>query len=323
MKTMSEFIMEQEISDLTINDNAEIEVMEGFMKVQAVGAVAECYCEHAAIAEFANENGLNVFSESDESLGKKVWEGVKSFFSNIWEWIKAVVRAVVNIFTKSSIEKCIAELKAYNKSSIPDLDVRYLDAEKVLDLVEEFGEAVKAGAEGGLDKGKNSAKKFQESAEKWLKGYKEHKKADDWKAADDATPKKDENGNVTGFAMQKETLLALLERMQKANIPSSGRKLLKKFDFDKKNYKDKAGKEDKELIKEIKKAANLLAKAYDKYADSTVKMVRKLIKKDIQADKLKAVQTKNDNLDSADKMGKAADLTSESYTENSDGYYFL
>ena len=104
MKTMSEFIMEQEISDLTINDNAEIEVMEGFMKVQAVGAVAECYCEHAAIAEFANENGLNVFSESDESLGKKVWEGVKSFFSNIWEWIKAVVRAVVNIFTKSSIE---------------------------------------------------------------------------------------------------------------------------------------------------------------------------------------------------------------------------
>ena len=123
--------------------------------------------------------------------------------------------------------------------------------------------------------------------------------------------------------MQKETLLSLLERMQKANIPSSGRKLLKKFDFDKKNYKDKAGKEDKELIKEIKKAANLLAKAYDKYADSTVKMVRKLIKKDIQADKLKAVQTKNDNLDSADKMGKAADLTSESYTENSDGYYFL
>lgn len=321
MKTMSEFIMEQE-TNYDINDNAELEVMESFMKVQAVGAVAECYCEHATIAEFAKENGLNVFSESDESIGKKVWEGVKTFFTNIWEWLKALVKAVINIFTKSSLEKCIAELKAAQrdgKTTITDLDERFLDAEAVLDLVEEFGEAVKAGAEGGLEKGKDSAKKFQEKAEKWLKGYKEHKKADDWKGAD-----------TTGYEYQGEgekkvkthdqitTLIDTLERMQKANIPSTGHKLLKKFDFDKSNYKTKDGKENKELIKDIKKAANLLAKAYDKYADSTVKMVRKLLKKDIQADKLKGVQNKNDDLKSADKLGK-----NESYVENSDGYFFL
>lgn len=320
MKTMSEFIMEQEV-DYDINDSAEIQVMESFMKVQAVGAVAECYCEHAAIAEFASENGLNVFSESDDSIGKKVWEGIKAFFSNIWEWLKALVKAVINIFTKSSIEKCIAELKAAQsngRASIDDLDVRYLDAEAVLDLVEQFGEAVKAGAEGGLDKGKDSAKKFQEKAEGYLKGYKEHKKADDWKGAPTSKWVEDEDGNKKPEG-QIQTLIKLLERMQRANIPSSGHKLLKKFDFDKSNYKTKDGKENKDLIKDIKKAANLLAKAYDKYADSTVKMVRKLLKKDIQADKLKGLQAKNDDLKAADKLGKM----DESYVSNTDGYFFL
>lgn len=317
MKSMTDYIMEQD--SYVIDDNAEFEVMESFMKVQALCAVAECYCEHAAIAEFARENGLNVFSESDDSIGKKLWEGVKTFFTNIWEWLKALVKAVVNIFTKSSLEKCIAELKAAQsdaRSYINDLDVRYLDAEKVLDLVEQFGEAVKAGAEGGLEKGRNSAKKFQEKAETYLKGYKEHKKADDWSGADKVTWVEDENG-VKKPEGQIQTLIKLLERMQRANIPSTGHKLLKKFDFDKNNYKTKDGKENKELIKDIKKAANLLAKAYDKYADSTVKMVRKLLKKDIQADKLKGLNAKNDNLKAADKLGK------ESFVDNTDGYYFL
>lgn len=321
MKTMSDFIMEQEVFDTTVG--SDVEIMESFMKVQAVGAVAECYCEHAAISAFATEAGLNVFSESDDSIGKKVLNGIKDFFSNLWEWLKALVKGVINIFTKSSLEKCIAELKAAQrdgKTTITDLDERFLDAEKVLDLVEDFGEAVKAGAEGGLDKGKDSAKKFQERAEKWLKGFKEHNKADDWKGASaDGYDYQADGEKKAKTHDQITTLIDTLERMQKANIPSSGRKLLKKFDFDKNNYKTKDGKTDKELIKDIKKAANLLAKAYDKYADSTVKMVRKLLKKDIKADELKALQQKNSDLADADKAGKVA----ESYSENSDGYFFL
>ena len=76
-------------------------IMEGFMKVQAIGAVAECYCEHAAISDFATEAGLTVFSESDDNIMKKAWNATKEFFTKIWEWLKALVKSVINFFTKS------------------------------------------------------------------------------------------------------------------------------------------------------------------------------------------------------------------------------
>ena len=40
MKTMSDFIMEQEVTTSSAND--DMEIMEGFMKLSAIGAVAEC-----------------------------------------------------------------------------------------------------------------------------------------------------------------------------------------------------------------------------------------------------------------------------------------
>ena len=171
MKTMSDFIMEQEISNTSVDN--DLQIMEGFMKVQAIGAVAECYCEHAAIADFAKEAGLNVFSESDDSLGKKMLDGVKTFFETMWRWIKALVKGVINIFTKSSLEKCIAELKAAQrdgKNTITDLDVRYLDAEKVLELVEKFGDTIQKGTALTSDTLESD---FTKPAEEWLKGFKE------------------------------------------------------------------------------------------------------------------------------------------------------
>lgn len=314
MKTMSDFIMEQEITTSSAND--EVEIMEGFMRVQAIGAVAECYCEHAAIAAFSEENGLSVFSESD-SVGKKMWEGVKAFFENIWEWLKALVKGVINIFTKSSIERCIAALKARqdeNSSNFNlDIEPAWVDAEKVLAIVERFGAAVEKGAEGFS--GESTVKSFKDEAEAFLKKYKEDKK-------------NDFGGAQTVGASY---IISVLERLNKANIPSRGSKLLKEFGFKKDNFK-KAGddkKVDKEMIKEIKKAAGLLAKVYDKYVDTTVKLVKKALNKDIKADELKSLQAKNSY---ADKAAEDADDTSdarakahkqESYAENSDGYFFL
>lgn len=315
MKTMSEFIQEQEI--LVTEDN-DVEIMEGFMKLSAIAAVAECYCEHAAIAGFADSEGLNVFSESVSEVAKKKWDSIKAFFLNIWEWIKAMVKGVINIFTKSALEKCIAELKAAKtagKKEIPGLDGRYLDAAEVLDKIEEFGEIIKKGSEkGGFGASKKPAEieKFEESAEAFLKGYKENKKNDDFRDAD-------ESGVIKS---QIDKVLAVLERLQKANIPSSGHKLLKKFDFDKKNYTNAEGEMDKELVKEIKKCANLLAKVYDKYTDSTVKMVRTLLKKEIKKDELAKKQQLNADMDAADKSGKP-EKKGESFVDSTDGFSFL
>lgn len=314
MKTMSDFIMEQDIS--TSGINADVEIMESFMKLNAIAAVAECYCEHAVISAFAAEAGLNVFTESDDSIGKKMWTGIKEFFSNLWEWLKAIVKGIINIFTKSSLEKCIAELEARREDdkSLNDIEPIWVDANKVLDLVEKFGDAVKKGSEGFG--GDETIKYFKDEAEKFLKAYKEGKK-DGFTDGD--------RGKGTYYTKE---LLDVLKRMQKANIPSRGSKLLKEFGFTKDKFKNENGKVDKDQIKDLKKAANLLAKAYDKYCDATVKMVRKAIKKDIKADNLKDLETKNARLAALDKEGKKtsearAEANAESYVENSDGYFFL
>ena len=328
MKTMSDFIMEQEVTTSSVND--DMEIMEGFMKLSAIGAVAECYCEHAAIAAFSQEAGINVFTESDDSVMKKAWNATKEFFSKIWEWLKSVVSGIIRFFTKSSVDRLIVKLKelknegklkntrstnqfndytdeleTVNKEILKGIDPQSLDVDAIFDLVTKFSDEVKKGAEGF--KGENSGiKGFISQAEDFLKKdtVKEKFKANDEKSSD------------------LDAVIAVLERMSAADIPSKGRKLLKKLEFDKSNYK-KAGDEekaDKDLIKDIKKAANLVAKAYDTYVDNTVKLVNKVLKKNLkETDYKEKNKFENQEYKDLDK-GKAK---KESYEENTDGYYFL
>lgn len=329
MKTMSDFIMEQEIS--TSEPNNDVEIMEGFMQVQAIGAVAECYCEHAAIADFATETGCTVFSESDDNIMKKAWNATKEFFSKIWEWLKSVVNGIIRFFTKSSVDRLIVKLKSLqnegklknsktenkfndytdeletvNVEILKGINPNSLDVDEIFKLVEEFSDAIKTGGEASND---TAIKGFIDRAEAFLKKdtVKEKFKQDD-----------DKNMTV-------DAIIAVLERMSKADIPSKGRKLLKKLEFDKSNYKkggtgDDKDKVDKDLVKSIKKAANLVAKAYDTYVDNTVKLVNKVLKKNLKETDYKG---RNEFEDKAYKDLDKNKNKNESYEENTDGYYFL
>lgn len=317
MKSMSDFIMEQEVNTTAVDCDQEI--MESFMKLSAVAAVAETYCEHAIIAEFATENGLNVFSESSDNIAKKAWNGVKEFFSTIWEWLKSLVKGIIRFFTQSSVDRLIVkleelkkndELKSGDSGLLMGITVDQLNVVEVLDLVEDFGECVNKGAEGFSGEGKGSIKDFKDRAEAWIKSGKDK---DNWK-----TGKDEKDGTMRGTV---DDVLGVLREISKANIPTRGSKLLKKFEFDKNNYKKSDGDKDvkdKDKIKEIKKAANLVAKAYDIYVDNTVKLVNKVLKKNIKKDdiadnnKWKDAQYKDIN-----------DNKNESYAENTDGYFFL
>ena len=62
MKTMSDFIMEQDVVAAPVAEVTDVEIMESFMKMNAVAAVVDCYVEHAAIASFAESENLNVFA---------------------------------------------------------------------------------------------------------------------------------------------------------------------------------------------------------------------------------------------------------------------
>lgn len=326
MKTMSDFIMEQEITTPSVND--DMEIMEGFMKLSAVAAVAECYCEHAAIAAFSQEAGINVFTESDDSVMKKAWNATKEFFSKIWEWLKSVVSGIIRFFTKSSVDRLIVKLKelkrdgslknskqvaSFNEDTdqpewkdveiLKGIDPQSLDVDAIFDLVTKFSDEVKKGAEGFKGEG-SGIKNFISQAEDFLKKdtVKDKFKANDEKSSD------------------LDAVIAVLERMSAADIPSKGRKLLKKLEFDKSNYK-KAGdgdKVDKDTVKDIKKAANLVAKAYDTYVDNTVKLVNKVLKKN-----LKETDYKEKNKFESQEYKDLDKAKKESYEENTDGYYFL
>lgn len=352
MKTMSDFIMEQEVTDIT--DGSTVDVMHGFMEMNAIAAVAECYCEHAAIAQFANETGLNIFTESDESIFKKAWEGVKSFFSMIWDWLKAIVKAVISIFKQTSLEKCIEQLKKMlddNKEMADkkcDFDGRACDALAVMELVYDFKEAVTVTGEAtDTTVSVKKMESFIEKAKNWKDEYKKDKKGDFGGAyvTDSDVNSLPENSKITSVARTKSgkgfhegtwgDLLSILVIMRAANIPSRGAKLLKQIDFDKNKVKAAKGETEKAVITAIKKAANALAKVYDLYQSSTIKMVKKLLNKEIRDQKLKELETRTkerEELHSATKtMAKngpettfgGGSATSESYEENTDGYYFL
>ena len=325
---MSDFIMEQEVS--TTGADNDLEIMEGFMKLSAVAAVAETYCEHATIAEFATENGLNVFTESDDNIMKKAWNATKEFFSKIWEWLKSVVNGIIRFFTKSTVDRLIVKLKSLqnegklknsktenkfndytdeletvNVDILKGINPNSLDVDAIFKLVEEFSDAIKTSGEASNDA---AIKGFIDRAEAFLKKDTVKEKF-----------KQDEDKNMT-----VDAIIAVLERMSKADIPSNGRKLLKKLDFDKSNYKkggagDDKDKVDKDLVKSIKKAANLVAKAYDTYVDNTVKLVNKVLNKNLkEADYKSRNEFEDKAYKDLDKQAKT-----ESYAENTDGYYFL
>jgi hypothetical protein len=301
------------------------------MKLNAIGAVAECYCEHAVIAEFASESGISVFTESDDNIFKKAWNATKEFFSKVWEWLKGVVRGLISIFTRSSVDRLILKLeeaktegKLKDENNLTDIDLTKIDANKVLDLVERFSNAIKTGGESS---NATAIKGFIDEAEGFLKKdtLKEKFKYD-----------KDSTATST-----YQAVIDLLKTMSKMDVPSKGRKLLKKLDFDKSNYKkggtgDDKDKIDKDLVKSIKKAANLVAKAYDAYVSNMVKLVNKVLKKnlkeedyktrnDFEKEQNKALDKARSNyeLGSGAAGGQGATNATESYEENTDGYYFL
>lgn len=347
MRTMSDFIMESEISDLELNGNAEVEVMESFMRMTAVAGVAECYCEHAAIAEFAESEGLSVFSESDDNIAKKAWSAVKSFFEQIWEWLKAIVKAVIQMITRSSLEKLIAKIRTWRDRGTDDEGHRFdinaesgvpaviIDAESVLALVEEFSEYIKAGYDKDTlnDKLDNFAKDAKELVEKYKK-TKKAKGGDNTDYREIKSSYTDIEGetheSVSTRGSRWGEVLATLERMQKNNTASSAHKLLKSLDFKKKEWKaEGAEKADNSDVKKVKEAAKWIAKAYDKYTGYTVKLVQKILKKQLKEERLSDIQGSTAALktvqgEGGDAIKKKADKAAkESYIDNTDGYFFL
>jgi hypothetical protein len=310
---MSDFIMEQEIS--TSGYGNEIGVMEGFMQLNAIGAVAECYCEHAAIAAFSQEAGLNVFTESDENLFKRAGSAVKAFFEKVWEWLKAMVKTVINLFTKSKIDRVIAKLEARpDKSATLEVSGRVQDPQFFIDAVEKFGDFIAKANEGG---------DIKADLEKWTKFVEEGGKL---LKENRATFDHGDKWGTDTITIQ--TAIDWLKKQNAAGIPSSGTKLLKKLDFDKKKVKNGGEGVDNDAVKKIKKAASALAKLYDKVYDWNIKFISKALNEQIRDERVARLNAASEDAGSSydeRKQGRKnfGKETEESYIDNTDGYFFL
>lgn len=328
MKTMSDFIMEQETEAIA----SDVSVLEGFMKVQAVGAVAECYCEHAAIAAFCEDAEIeSVFTESDDSIGKKALGSIKAWFLHIIEWFKAIVKGIISFFTSKKIDRVIEGLEKAKKEGIRNLDIGnakgYLDPTAIYQKIETF-----KGIIDRISETANSAavKTAIDALSKDLEDYIKNGKKSVAKDRFDSSAK---------TSTDIDAVITELKTIQGRGPAKSGKELLKKLNYNPKEAKtaDDQGV-DKETNKAIKKLAGQLAKAYDKYCGATVKLVDKALGKaerdaalsDLQQNaasrKTAAEGRKNSTFfpasEEAAEEASPTDTT-ESYVENSDGYFFL
>jgi hypothetical protein len=323
--------MEQETEAIA----SDVSVLEGFMKVQAVGAVAECYCEHAVIAAFCEDAEIeSVFTESDDSIGKKALGSIKAWFLHIIEWFKAIVKGIISFFTSKKIDRVIEGLKKAKKEGIQNLDIgnakSYLDPGDIYAKIEKF-----KGIIDKISETANSAavKTAIDALSKDLEEYIKNGKKSVAKERFDSSAKTSSN---------IDTVITELEQIQSRGPAKSGKELLKKLNYNPKEAKtaDNQGV-DKETNKAIKKLAGQLAKAYDKYCGATVKLVDKALGKaerdqalsDLQQNaasrKTAAEGRKNSTFFPASEEESETPETTpekpegESYVENSDGYFFL
>lgn len=302
MKTMSDFIMEQDV--VTTSQTEEVtdaEIMESFMKMNAVASVVDCYIEHAAIAAFAESENLNVFTESGDDVKEKKNGGIKKWLQSIWTWLKNLVRSVVQFVTGNHLDRCIDKLKdllSNPKSGINENDTfdaaDFTFTDDIMKDINGFIEFFETGA-GDAYVAKDVAQQ----------------KINEWKAKE---ADKDKKATIT-----YGQLLAKLEEIKKNNWATKSKEILKKIDLKsreelkvRKDEDDEDSKlvNDKELMKLVKEATKILAKKYDKYTQSVAKLTDKLLKSKLK-DMSKAKKDEENKKD--EKVKESAEVDTEGY----------
>lgn len=114
MKTMTEFIMEQEAPQVVEESFNEADLVSQFMALQAASANMSCVLEFATIAEFCESNEINMpeslVQEGFMDFLDKVREGIANFFQKIADWFKGLIKGATATFSKAKIQEMIAKL---------------------------------------------------------------------------------------------------------------------------------------------------------------------------------------------------------------------
>lgn len=124
MKTMTEFIMEQEAPQVVEESFNEADLVSQFMALQAASANMSCVLEFATIAEFCESNEINMpeslVQEGFMDFLDKVREGIANFFQKIADWFKGLIKGATATFSKAKIQEMIAKLNGVKDDDLSE-----------------------------------------------------------------------------------------------------------------------------------------------------------------------------------------------------------
>lgn len=271
MKSMTDFIMEQEMPSVEEEVFNESALVSQFMGMQAAAAEMNCIYEYASIATFCESNDIEIpemlVQEGFKDVMNKIWTGISNFFKKIADWFKSLVKGTVATFSASKLNEIIAKLKTYDlKTKVEDKKIvaPLIIYQYIVAALEGFREFVihpiaenTLDGSGSKDDKENQllAKVFIDNLDGYIEDIKKLKETSNWKSIDGSFVKNfdlpvlkhfinitDDAGKITstyldGIAggsvkITYQDVVDTLERVNRLDIPKTGTKLLSELNVD-------------------------------------------------------------------------------------------
>lgn len=284
MLSMTDYLIQEQTTEPDEYADESV-VLEAFAAMQASYSYLEYMDRLLAINEFCISTDIecpSIIQEGDFG------NAVLSFFQNIWDWICGLVRSMVGYFNTISLSRIIKALKKTSKSELTikqhdEFFVTAFGMRMSLVLIDDFAEVLNLINKKRLDDSRDEIIKLLQQIIDGdipsIKKAKEHSKSGktitlkgcpyDLEIPDEyftiGTKKKDDSDDKKEptSTYPIEVLVRLINDINDLNIPKTGKKILKKLEYEKDDVK-KNGSIDKEVQRLIRRAANNIAKLYDK-----------------------------------------------------------
>lgn len=268
MKSMTDFIMEQEMPSVEEEVFNESALVSQFMGMQAAAAEMNCIYEYASIVTFCESNDIEIpemlVQEGFRDVMNKIWTGISNFFKKIADWFKSLVKGTVATFSSAKLNEIIAKLKTYDlERDIEDKKivapmVIYMYIVAALEAYREF--VIHPIAEntvndtGSPDDKDNQAyaKAFIDNLDAYIDDLKKLKETSNWKSIDGSFVDnfdlpalknyiKEEVNDIPialldvykqGIKPTYAELVSVLEAVNRLDIPKTGTKILSELNVD-------------------------------------------------------------------------------------------
>ena len=260
MKSMTDFIMEQEMPSVEEEVFNESALVSQFMGMQAAAAEMNCIYEYASIVTFCESNDIEIPEMLVQEGFKDTWNNIltaiSNFFKKIAEWFKSLVKGTVATFSSAKLNEIIAKLETYSadepltEKKIIHPAIIYVHIVGALEAYRDF--VINPIADGAAsddvkDEDENRANDFISKLQDYMEDLKTLKEASNWKSAtgeiktgfelkvlnkysqDAASADLNElvkQSTKTDTDVTYGWLINVLKTVNRLNIPNSGTKIL-------------------------------------------------------------------------------------------------